>query len=160
MLANGYAAGAWNGVGGIHSSIAGATAGAALGFGESADLFSSFPASFAGQQVDNTAVLVRYTLAGDANLDRAANIADFSLLAANFNAAGTWNRGDFTYDGQVTIADFSLLGSAFNNVLPASTGGDAALASAPSAPAPRPAPVFAAATKIGFDADEDDQLII
>ena len=50
------------------------------------------------------------SLEGDVNLDRTVNIADFSLLAANFGLTGTdWTRGDFNYDDTTNIADFSLM---------------------------------------------------
>jgi hypothetical protein len=119
LLTAGYAGGAWNGVGGIHSTTAGANAGTALGYAEASSLFTVFPATFAGEQVDDSTVLVRYTLAGDANLDRAVNIGDFSLLAAGYNSPAGWSGGNFNYDADVNIADFSLLASAFNSALPA-----------------------------------------
>jgi len=82
-LTTGYAAGAWNG-NGIDSSTAAATPGTAVGFGEATDLFTSFPASFAGQSIDNTSELLRWTLYGDANLNKTVDTIDFSILAANF----------------------------------------------------------------------------
>ena len=129
LLTAGYAGGAWNGTGAIHSTTAGATPGTALGYAEAGSLFTVFPATFAGQQVDDSAVLVRYTLAGDANLDRAVNIGDFSLLAAAYNSPAGWSGGNFNYDADVNIADFSLLASAFNSALPAEAA--AALEAAP-----------------------------
>lgn len=59
-----------------------------------------------------------FVLRGDANRDRTVNIADFSILAANFNQLGTFGEGDFNYSGTVDIADFALLGSRFNTSLP------------------------------------------
>ena len=71
------------------------------------------------QSVDSTTILVRYTLMGDADLDRTVGIGDFSLLAANFNAPATrWYRGDFDYNGTTDIGDFSLLAGNFNNSIP------------------------------------------
>lgn len=109
-ISSGYAGGAWNGAG-INSSKAAATPKTGLGYSEAAALGIT---SFGGVPVDGTAVLVRYTLQGDANLDRAVNINDFSLLAANFNTPGAWNKGDFNYDGTVNISDFALLAGNFN----------------------------------------------
>lgn len=60
-----------------------------------------------------------FVFAGDANHDRIVNIADFSVLAGNFNLPGTFSQGDFNYDGSVGIADFSILASKFNTTLPA-----------------------------------------
>jgi hypothetical protein len=59
-----------------------------------------------------------FVLRGDANRDRSVNIADFSIVAANYNQPGTFGEGDFNYDGLVTIADFALLGARFNTSLP------------------------------------------
>jgi autotransporter-associated beta strand protein len=120
QIRSGYASGAWTG-NGITSSIAAATPGHGVGFGEASQVFSLFPANFAGQLVDSTSVLMRYTLRGDANLDQSVNIADFSALAANFNSAGSWARGDFDYDGLVGIGDFSVLASNFNRSVAART---------------------------------------
>ena len=65
--------------------------------------------NYSAQPVDDTSVLLHYTLLGDSNLDNVVNISDFSLLAANFNTAGTWYRGDYNYDGTIDIGDFALL---------------------------------------------------
>lgn len=59
---------------------------------------------------------------GDANLDAAVNIADFSLLAANFNQPGNWLAGNFNGDAGVDIADFAALAANFNLSAPADPG--------------------------------------
>lgn len=61
-----------------------------------------------------------YYFGGDADRNRAVNIADFAILAANFNLPGTFSQGDFDYTGVVGIADFAILASKFNTVLPGS----------------------------------------
>ena len=108
---------------GITSSTAQADASGAhktaLGYAEASDLYSSFPATFRGQTVDNTSVLVRYTAAGDGNLDGTVDLTDFTFLAANFNGTGkTWLQGDYNYDGNVDLTDFTFLASNFNQTLP------------------------------------------
>lgn len=62
--------------------------------------------------------VARHLLArdGDANLDGQVDIADFSALAATFNAAGAWRHGDFDNNGFVTLADFATLASNFNTI--------------------------------------------
>lgn len=45
-------------------------------------------------------------------------IDDFGRLAANFNTAGDWARGDFDYSGTTSIDDFGLLAFHFNLALP------------------------------------------
>src|SRR5262249_31262754 len=102
LLTSGYNAGAWTGVG-INSSVAAANASAmhkpALGYAEATEIFSTFPAAFSGQSVDSTAVLIRYTAYGDANLDGSVDTVDFNALASNFSQSGKrWVQGDFNYD--------------------------------------------------------------
>ena len=51
---------------------------------------------------------LRYTFAGDANLDGIVNGTDFTLLAGNFNLSNRyWSQGDFNYDGKVNGLDFN-----------------------------------------------------
>lgn len=117
-LTSGYAGGAWNGAG-ISSSDASTLERAdAVGYAEASELFTSFPATFMGESVDSTTLLMRYTLDGDANLDGSVNISDFSQLAANFNSAGGWAKGNFNYDNIVNISDFAMLAANFNQSLP------------------------------------------
>ena len=93
---------------------AGTGSGRAIGYGEAGDLFSVLPATFAGQSVDATTLLLRVTRRGDADLDGAVNLQDFNRLAAHFGAAdSTWHRGDFNYDGAVNLLDFNLLAANF-----------------------------------------------
>src|SRR5206468_3282975 len=65
--------------------------------------------------VDGSSVLVRWTRAGDANLDGAVDLTDFTFLASSFNGTGkVWLNGDFNYDGTVDLTDFTVLASNFN----------------------------------------------
>ena len=117
QIITGRSGGTWFG-NALTSSAAAVDSNFALGVVEATDIGS--PATFLGQPVDNTAVLIRYTLLGDNNLDGTVGIADFSQLGANFNAAGsTWFRGDYNYDGTTGIADFALLAANYNRSLPA-----------------------------------------
>jgi hypothetical protein len=112
QLRVGYDGGDWDGFGIITTS--GTAGGLGIGFAEASALFTSFPAAFSGQPVDDTSVLLRFTRFGDANLDGSVNLADFNRLASNFGATGAvWSRGDFNYDGTVNLADFNLLASNF-----------------------------------------------
>jgi hypothetical protein len=120
-IARGYNGGAWNG-NGITSSHAAAIAAdpsslhkTAIGFADASTLSVS---SFAGQTVDQSSVLVRYTFAADANLDGAVNSADFDALAGHFNsAAPLWSSGDFNFDGTVNALDFNFLATNFGSAL-------------------------------------------
>src|SRR5699024_2221994 len=67
QIKSGYANGTWAG-NGIASSQANA-AKFGLGYAEASAVLGPNGGTFGGQPVDGSAVLVRYTLAGDANLD-------------------------------------------------------------------------------------------
>lgn len=129
MIRSGYAMGAWNGPG-IISSAAAANPATALGFGEATSIFSTLPAIFMGQMVDDSAVLIRHTLGGDANLDATVNLADFDRVAANFGQSPRpFALGDFNYDGLVSLTDFNALAANFGRALaPAQSDDEVALA--------------------------------
>jgi len=73
LLVAGYNAGSWNGPGGIVSSTATASSSSdqtSLGYAEASDVLAApIPALFGGVKVDASSVLVRYTYAGDADLN-------------------------------------------------------------------------------------------
>jgi hypothetical protein len=124
LLASGYGGGNWNGTG-IKSSIANANnlmPGAhltALGYADNALLGYSM---FSGQPVDASSILIRYTLAGDGNVDGTVDTVDFNVLVSNFSGAGKpWMGGDYNYDNTVDSVDFNLLASNFGLVLPGSS---------------------------------------
>jgi hypothetical protein len=112
QIAAGFNNGAWNGAGGITSSAAAADADAsdltALGYASNAVLGKT---SFAGiTGLTSSDILVKYTYAGDANLDGQVDIGDLGLLAGGWQQSGKdWLGGDFSYDGAVDIADLGLL---------------------------------------------------
>ncbi len=86
-----------------------------LGYAEASALFTNFPATFAGELIDDTAFLMRITRYGDADLNGLVNLVDFNRLASNFNGTNKlWSQGDFTYDGIVNLEDFNRLASNFN----------------------------------------------
>jgi hypothetical protein len=112
--------GNWNG-NGITSSQANASE-FALGYGEATTVLGIAAGDiglFRGQVVDGTSVLVLFTRLGDATLDRAVNLNDFTALAARFGTAGTWAHGDFNYDSQVNLDDFTILAANFGQTMPA-----------------------------------------
>jgi autotransporter-associated beta strand protein len=109
-------AGGWTGAG-ITSSTAAVNAQGAVGYVESSSLTGSVPAIFG--TVDTSAVLVRYTVNGDANLNGTVEFADLVRLAQNYDAAGSgkvWYDGDFNYNGVVEFADLVVLAQNYNQV--------------------------------------------
>ena len=113
-LKSGHASGSWNGTG-LNSSDARASLGTtALGYAESNDILGATGGLFRGVLVDGSAVLVRLTRYGDANLDGLVNLQDFNRLALSFGGSGKgWSQADFNYDGVVNLNDFNRFAANF-----------------------------------------------
>jgi parallel beta-helix repeat protein len=133
-LQSGYAGGAWTGPGIMSTSAANDPDDrTGVGYAEATDLFNSFPATFEGESIDNTSILLKYTLYGDADLNETVNLSDFNQLAANFGQSPRrWSQGDFTYDQNVDLSDFNRLAANFGMTL-ARGGAGGATAAAGSA---------------------------
>ena len=74
--------------------------------------------TFAGETVDATSVLVKYTYWGDANLDGVVDANDYDIIDRNFlfppaPANTGWWTGDFTYDGAIDANDYDRIDRAF-----------------------------------------------
>jgi hypothetical protein len=104
----------WTGQG-ITSSTAAAAEpeSRSVGYAENASLPLGPNASFRGQTVDDTSLLMAYTRTGDANLDGVVNDDDVTIVSATY-APGVpqpnWALGDFDYNGFVDDDDVTLLG--------------------------------------------------
>jgi hypothetical protein len=114
-LATGYNVGLWNGTATvlsgsiISSSILPGTGNLfGIGYADSAD-------GVVAGQTTNT-VEVRFTVVGDANLDRTVNYADALLLQAHFGATGSpaWDNGNFNYDSVIDSNDGIVLSRNYN----------------------------------------------
>ncbi len=67
-----------------------------------------------GQTVDASAVLVKYTYGGDANLDGVINGDDYFQIDSAFpQQLHGWLNGDFNYDGVINGDDYFLIDSNF-----------------------------------------------
>jgi hypothetical protein len=108
----------WNGQG-ISSSAAAAAQpeSRSVAYADNSALPLGSFASFHGQPVDETSVLIAYTRTGDANLDGLVNDDDVTIVNANY-APGVsqphWVSGDFDYSGFVDDDDITLLNSFFD----------------------------------------------
>jgi len=119
LIGAAWAGGAWTG-NGLGSSVAANAAGRGLGYREASAMVGPGGGTFAGQAVDGTAVLVQYTVMGDATLNGQVNFEDLLALARHYNGtAATWGDGDFNYDGLVNFADLLTLARNYNQALPA-----------------------------------------
>lgn len=123
---SGYNGGAWTGTGLTSTTAAANPSTRAVGFGEAKDvlgLSGNNTATWDGYTVDATSILVRYTLAGDANLDGSVGFADLVKVAQNYgNSSGSaiWTQGDFDYDGKVDFSDLVKVAQTYGGALPAS----------------------------------------
>ena len=67
---------------------------------------------FAGQSVDSTSVLIKFTWGGDANLDGKIDIDDYGRIDGNVSQSGSvwgWFNGDFNLDGKINIDDYGII---------------------------------------------------
>jgi autotransporter-associated beta strand protein len=113
----------WNDVG-ITSSTARSDSATGVGYAEASNVISGTGTNriFMSQLIDDAAVLIRYTLLGDATLDGKVDFADLVQLAQYYNITDgqrTWYTGDFTYDGKTDFADLVKLAQNYNGALAA-----------------------------------------
>jgi len=111
-IKTGYNAGTWTGSG-ITSSRAAITTNGAVGYAESAAL-TTIPPIFG--TLFSQAVLVRYTIDGDADLSGTVDSDDFNRLASAFGTTNRpWSDGNFNFDamGRVDSDDFNMQASNF-----------------------------------------------
>jgi hypothetical protein len=115
LVKSGFNAGTWKGAG-IFSSTAAADHTGATSVGMIDNGIFGFT-SFRGIiGLTSSDVLVRYTYAGDADLNGKVTMDDFSLFLNGYQAGGTgWALGDFDYNGVVNLDDFSLFLAGYQN---------------------------------------------
>lgn len=77
-----------------------------LGYGDNSILDLD---TFSGQSVDSSALLVKYTYKGDADLDGDVDANDLGKVGLSWLGAGGWTEGDFNYNGIVDVLDMYLL---------------------------------------------------
>ncbi|HZZ43163.1 MAG TPA: autotransporter-associated beta strand repeat-containing protein [Tepidisphaeraceae bacterium] len=115
-LLTGSASGAWTGPG-IKSSSAATSGTTAIAYVEASDLLGlsgSATATWSGQTVDASSILLKYTYAGDANLDGKITADDYALIDRGAaKHLSSWVYGDFNYDGVVNSADYMLIDKSF-----------------------------------------------
>ena len=131
-IAGGFNGGGWNGLPAVSTGVIRSSPAASgpaglygVGYADSAD-------GIVVGQPANT-VEVRYTVMGDANLDRIVNSADAILMTRNYLVAGrtACDQGNFNYDSIVNSSDSALLqknwnATAIGSAVPASTSSKSA----------------------------------
>ena len=75
---------------------------------------------FAGQDVDLTTVLVKFTHRADLNLDGLVTPDDSAVFGGNYdeNQFANWATGDLNFDGLFTPDDAAIFGGAYDESLP------------------------------------------
>lgn len=127
-VVSGFHGGDWSGPGINTSTAASATVGGVfgltgLGVSESSFVKLAPDGTFLGRPVDDSSVIVRYTLTGDANLDGILDLDDYTRIDTAFSMGSSpitgihWSNGDFNYDGVINFYDYALIDTAwaFNN---------------------------------------------
>jgi len=77
-----------------------------IGYGSNAVLNKT---TFAGQTVDLSTILIKFTYGGDSNLDGQVDVTDLGALATSWQTSAPWTNGDFNYDGFVDVSDLGIL---------------------------------------------------
>jgi Ca2+-binding RTX toxin-like protein len=110
--------GAWNGAGLTSTFARNATPhNTTLGLMEATDFkaINGPAATFDGQAIDDTAVLVKYTYYGDADFNGKVNFDDYVRIDRGFNNRSSgWTNGDFDGNGAVNFDDYVLIDLGFN----------------------------------------------
>jgi autotransporter-associated beta strand protein len=108
--------GSWQGAGITSSAAAADSTSLSVGYAVNGDLPLGPYASFRGQRVDASSVLIRGTRIGDATLDGVVDDNDITVVGATFGttSGATWGLGDFDYDGDVDDNDVTLVGALYN----------------------------------------------
>ena len=119
LLRGGRAGGNWNGLG-IASAVAASSAqqNVTLGILSATEYKSIYgaAATFDGQQIDNTAALIKFTYYGDADFNGSVDFDDYVRTDAGFNSGATgWLNGDFDLNGEVDFDDYVLIDLGFNS---------------------------------------------
>jgi hypothetical protein len=118
MLRIGRDHGVWDGLG-INSLAAHNSAqhNTTLGLLEATEFKSIYgnSATFAGQTIDTTALLVKFTYYGDADFNGKVNFDDYVRTDTGFNNHRTgWLNGDFDFNDAVNFDDYVLIDNGFN----------------------------------------------
>lgn len=95
---------------GIVSSAMGTPANTRLGYGDNAVLGKT---TFAGQSVDASSLLIKFTYEGDTNLDGQVDITDLGNLATAWQTNAPWTGGDSDYSGFVDVTDLGMLATSW-----------------------------------------------
>ena len=114
LLASGYNFSAYDGNGLVTTmdqALAGLTT---LGASRPADMYgigAGETINYQGETISGTTVIVKYTYAGDLNLDGLIDGADYGTIDNSVQFPGTagYQNGDFNFDGVIDGADYGII---------------------------------------------------
>ncbi len=111
-------AGRTTGVGILSSAIA-SNPNLAIGYAPASTLSGGDGGTFLGETVSGSAILVRTTFAGDADLNGQVGFSDLVAVAQHYGleGSGQWITGDFNYDGNVGFADLVAVAQNYGGAL-------------------------------------------
>jgi len=137
LITSGYNGGTWDGPGIITSSAIGKINTYALGYAQNDKLFVRY-STFSGEPVgtnptntqDPCAVFVKYTYAGDVNLDGKVDDNDVTIIGLYYDKGKVsthyWYQGDIArYDGKIDDNDITLLVLNYKKGIGSPLGGEA-----------------------------------
>ena len=114
-LASAYSFGEWSGNGITSSLIAAASPGVyTIGIGHASDVLYLAPSEqgeWYGHAVDGTAVLIRFTYAGDVDLNGYVDAVDYGTIDNWIQLEGTngYTNGDINFDGVIDAVDYGII---------------------------------------------------
>jgi ELWxxDGT repeat protein len=119
-LASGRGTNTWNAAGIMSTSASLDVTHFAVGYGENSEMPLFSYNTFLGQPVDQSAILIRYTLGADATLDGVVGDEDVTIVGALWmqTSAAQWYYGDFDYTGLVDAPDVAVLQLTYNQAAP------------------------------------------
>jgi alpha-N-arabinofuranosidase len=140
-IAGAYDGGKWDLSGITSSSAAINPQSYGLGYATATAINAS---TFDGQNVSSGAVLVKYTLLGDATLAGNVGLIDYQTVVANYNSGTTWTQGAFHPGSNTGLSDYNAILANYNvsataNLVNSGTVGDGSLQSAIITPSAAPA---------------------
>lgn len=106
--------GGWNGAGITTSMTDAAVSGefTTIGIAHAIDVDRSHLPAWDGFVSDSADVLIKYTYAGDADLNGKIDCDDYARIDFNVAEGGAlkgWSNGDFNYDGSVQSGDYAII---------------------------------------------------
>jgi len=118
LIARGYNFSAWDGSGLVTTMTDAHSGLTTLAPAEAADVLGitgNQTSVWHGQVLDATTVIVKYTYAGDVNLDGLVDASDYGTIDNYYQFPGTtgYTNGDFNFDGVIDAGDYGLIDNSF-----------------------------------------------